>query len=136
MLRGQRGPDPIGPFDEGPASSVEVFVRTEALKFRFAAESIGVEVENRQAAAVFVDQYERRAEDCPPIDARRRGDRLHQSRLARCDAPHKATTAPRGRISASVQPRFSVATSSAAPKVNRVGIGGVLISVSVPCHVG
>ena len=91
---GSRSRDAVGPFDQAdprrPSSR-----RRPGLRTPRARQPVGVEMVDRQAAFVFVDQDERRAGDRRGIDPERLGDRADQPGLARAERADQADDRPR-----------------------------------------
>lgn len=81
ILRQQCG-KPIGPLDGGHGSVVEVFAQSDGRSFRFVAQAIEIDVDQREPAAVFVDQDEGRTADFLLRQAQAAGDAPHERRLA------------------------------------------------------
>ena len=79
---GSRLGNAIGPFDQAHAGAVPVVGDTELFKGEGTRQPVRVEVVDRNAPLVFVDQDERRAGDRARIDLESFGDRAHQPRLA------------------------------------------------------
>src|SRR5207244_659786 len=63
MLLRQASLDAVGPLDQAHSLAVEVFVDAKVEKLHGATEAVGVEVVNRQARRVLLDQHESWAAD-------------------------------------------------------------------------
>jgi hypothetical protein len=63
MFRRKGAFDPVGPLDQADALAFEILVNAEIEKLTWPLEAIGVEVVDRQAGVVFLDQHEGGAAD-------------------------------------------------------------------------
>ena len=79
---GQQAADAIGPFDQADAVAAPVVGDAQVFKGLRILQPVGIEVVDRQAAFVLVDQDERGARDRRGIDPERFGDGPHQPGLA------------------------------------------------------
>jgi len=91
MFRRQATGHPIGPLQQTNAFPRKVFVRSEIEKLRLGAQAIGIEVINRQAAVVLLDEHEGGTGDSAAVrDAQPFGDGADQVRLAGAQLSDKA----------------------------------------------
>ncbi len=82
VVGGEAVADAVGPFDEGEAGGVEVFLGAELEELVFVAEAVGVDVVDGKAAGVFVHQDEGGAGGLVGGDAEGGGDGLDEARFA------------------------------------------------------